>query len=108
MPDADLSNAAAIGPQDDPATEGSIAVVMEKVEEMRCHFEKQRNHSRWVATATKVTTIIASALLTVLIGLRPLLQNENISAGISVTALIISTGLTALATWEAFADHRWK
>src|SRR5215472_1069288 len=71
-------------------------------------YRKKRNHSRNSAAAFKVVTIVIGASLTLLLGVKsnPLLipAAENY---LSVVALVLSTCLTAMSVWEAFADYRW-
>jgi Protein of unknown function (DUF4231) len=93
---------------DKPASLDALAFVAEKMAAMLADYTQKRNFSRLVVNVTKVGSIIAGAVLTIVIGSKPLFKDEHMSSVLVIVALVISTGLTALATWEAFSDHRWK
>jgi hypothetical protein len=82
----------------------------------RLHFHideyvKKRNHNRKMANTFKLTTIFLGGLVTLL--LKPYFQSQSpgfqsLGDSLSLIALVCSTALTAMASWEAFTDYRGK
>lgn len=93
-----------------PAGEDEIEFVKWRLEFFIGDYKKKRNRSRDLSNYVRIISIGVGALVTVLIGARP--SSDTISANterwLSVITLVLSAGLTALGSWEAFADHRWK
>jgi hypothetical protein len=91
-----------------PATPEAIQFVDDRLHFFIKDYKKKRNRSRDLSNAIKFTSISLGGLVTVLIGLKPLLENNAISKWLPAVTLILSAFLTSLGAWEAFADHRWK
>jgi hypothetical protein len=72
-------------------------------------YRKKRNQSRDAAGNFKLINIFTSGTVTLLLGIKssPIFSG-SIEGYLSLMALALSTGVTALSIWESFADYRWK
>lgn len=71
-------------------------------------FKEKRNFSRDRANLFTKITICLGASLTIVLGTKSFSILSLFSDQISVLALVMSASSTALSSWIAFADHKWK
>jgi Protein of unknown function (DUF4231) len=69
-------------------------------------YEKKRNRNRKMANTFKLATVCLGGLVTLLLGVKPYIQ--SLDNKLSLIALVCSTAMTAMASWEAFTDYRGK
>ena len=70
-------------------------------------YKQKRNHNRKMANVFKLATISLGGLVTLLLGVKPYFQ-QSLNDSLSLIALVCSTAMTAMASWEAFTDYRGK
>jgi hypothetical protein len=70
-------------------------------------YLKKRNQSRWLANAYKGSVVVLGALITILLGVKAYVKADQYEY-VTMLALVFSTAVTAMTSWETFADYRGK
>lgn len=67
------------------------------------HYKKKRNKNRCGATYVQVATLVFGGTTTILLGLKDVLLKDYANLAFATSAFV-----TAMTTWDAFADYDWK
>jgi hypothetical protein len=83
--------------------EDKLKYIEEDLERLVVDFERKRNRDKGKAFGLKMLTVLLSASITVLLGLK---LSESINAIFSNVALVLGAAISVANAIEAFYDHR--
>jgi hypothetical protein len=92
----------------DDQTRRAVDFLRKHLADYIAKYHAKRNNIRAAANITKLVTIIFWAMTTISLGLKSYAGAGMWEERLPAFALITSTLVTALATWEGFADYRWR
>ncbi len=83
--------------------EAKLKYIQAEIEEIIADFERKRNRDKGKAFVLKMLTVLLSASITVLLGLK---VGDSVNAIFSNVALVFGATISLANAFEAFYDHR--
>ena len=90
------------------SVQGTVEYLKERLAFHITHYRGKRNENRNWASAMRLATILAGGTTTILLGVKSSSIFHGAEEYLSILALVLSAVVTALMTWEGFADYHRK